>query len=99
MMPELNGQKFSYTKEGMRKYKLVKRKETGKKQKTKSKAKGSLSTKQKQIAAEAGDKNKIEAADMKALREKKKPSANNEKKQARDKVKSARKYLKEKDGT
>jgi transposase len=51
------------------------------------------------MASKAGDPNKIDAADMKKLREKKKStSEKNAKKEASMKVKSARKYLKKKDG-
>ena len=88
-MPNLNGKKYAYTKDGMRRYKQ---------DKEKSQSKKGLSEKQKKIAGQAGDKNKIDASDMKKLREKKNAmSEKNAKKQATKKVRSARKYLKKKD--
>lgn len=59
-MPEMNGKKYAYTKEGMRRYKLdKKKKENGNK---------GLSPKQKKIAAKAGDPKKIEGEDFAALK-------------------------------
>lgn len=83
-MPEMNGKKYPYTKEGMRRYKLDK--EKSKKESTQEKPKKGLSPKQKKIASKAGDPNKIEAQDMKELR-----------KSAKSDVKKARKYLKKKE--
>lgn len=62
-MPELNGKKYAYNKEGMRRYKLdkAKKKKDGKAKK--------LSSAQKKIASASGDPEKIEGSDFKALKQ------------------------------
>jgi len=80
-MPELDGKEYAYNKEGMRRYKLDKEK----KKKENKESKGKLTPKQKEIASKAGDPNKIEGKDFAAM-----------KKEAKSKVKSARRHLRNK---
>ena len=56
-MPNINGKKYAYTKEGIAKYK-----------KAKAKANKKMSPAQMKIAKKGGNPNKIDAEDFKKLR-------------------------------